>query len=360
MAREPIGIREVARAAGVSTSTVSNVINGRDDKMRAETRSRVLEAIQTLRYTPNTAAQQLKSGHATTIGLIIPSTANPFWGAVAHHVERAARQSGYRVLICNAERDPVEEARYAEMLLASGTQAIILASSPLSFDHFHHLMERGLKLAAFDQRVRDMTGGITCSVSVDQEMGGMLAAQHLLGLGHRRIGVVTGPIKTNSRIGRVNGIRTALSRAGIDLPDSLIWQGGGVIGFGDMEGSELGRVGVRELLSRDEPPTAILTGNDMYALGAYAGARDLGYRVPDDISIVGFDDIVLSEIVQPPLTTIRQPVSAMADTIVRLLIRHIEQPTGTDAESFISVAPQLIVRGSTASPRTVLKSQGVS
>ena len=95
-------------------------------------------------------------------------------------------------------------------------------------------------------------------------------------------------------------------------------------GFGDMEGSELGRMGVRELLSRDEPPTAIFCGNDMYALGAYAGARDLGYRVPDDISIVGFDDIVLSEIVQPALTTIRQPVAAMSDLIVRLLVQHVE------------------------------------
>jgi DNA-binding LacI/PurR family transcriptional regulator len=345
------GIHEVAREAGVSASTVSNVINGRGDKMRAETRQRVLDAIERLKFTPNSAARQLKSGQNTTLGLIVPSVANPFWGAVAHHVERAARTQGYRLLICNAERDAEVETRYAETLLGSGISGVILGSSPLSFDHLRDLIERGLKVAAFDQRVLEVENGVTCSVSVDQEMGGMLAAQHLVGLGHRRIGVVSGPIKTNSRIGRVNGVRTALARARLILPDELVWQGGGMTGFGDMEGSELGRMGVRELLSRDDPPTAVFCGNDMYALGAYAGARDLGYRVPDDLSIVGFDDIVLSEIVQPALTTLRQPVPAMADLVVQLLIRQVEGRVSGSDERFISVPPQLIVRGSTAPAR---------
>lgn len=345
------GIHDVAKVAGVSASTVSNVINGRGDKMRAETRQRVLAAIESLKYTPNSAARQLKSGQNTTIGLIIPSAANPFWGAVAHHVERAARKFGYRLLICNAERDRDVEARYAETLLGSGVTGVILGSSPLDFEHLRDLVERGLKIAAFDQRVREVETGVTCCVSVDQELGGMLAAQHLIGLGHKRIGVVTGPIKTNSRIVRVNGVRAALARAKLTLPDELRWQGGGVTGFGDMEGSELGRIGIRELLSQDDPPTAVVCGNDMYALGAYAGARDLGFRVPDDISIVGFDDIAMSEIVHPPLTTIRQPVPAMAELIVHLLIRRVEGDAIAADEAYVNVPPQLIVRGSTAAPR---------
>jgi DNA-binding LacI/PurR family transcriptional regulator len=352
------GIHEVAKEAGVSASTVSNVINGRGDRMRAETRQRVLDAIERLNYTPNSAARQLKSGQNRTLGLIIPSAANPFWGAVAHYVERAARQRGYRVLICNAERDRAAEAEYAEAMIASGITGVILGSSPLDFEHLKDQIGRGLKLAAFDQRVREVEKGITCSVSVDQEMGGMLAAQHLIGLGHRRVGVVVGPIRTNARIGRVNGVRTALARAGLDLPDELIWQGGGVSGFGDMKGSELGRMGVRELLSRDNPPTAVFCGNDMHALGAYAGARDLGYRVPDDLSIVGFDDLMLSEIVQPPLTTIRQPVPAMADLVVQLLVDRVENKPMDGSEPFVTVPPQLIVRGSTAAPRTERKLGG--
>jgi DNA-binding LacI/PurR family transcriptional regulator len=345
------GIHEVARKAGVSASTVSNVLNGRHDKMRPETKRRVLDAIEQLNYTPNIAARQLKSGQNRSIGLIIPSVANPFWGSVAHHVERAARQRGYKLLICNAERDPDVETRYAEAMLGSGIIGVILGSSPLSFDYLRDVTARGLKIAAFDQRVRVAKDIVTCGVSVDQELGGTLAAQHLIGLGHKRIAMVSGPIKTNSRIGRMNGVKVAITRAGLRMPADMIWQGGGVSGFGDLEGAELGRMGVRELLSRNNPPTGIVAGNDMYALGAYAGARDLGFRIPEDVSIVGFDDIVLAEIAQPALTTIRQPVPAMAEMVVQMLISHVENSVNADEPAFVNVAPQLIVRGSTAAAR---------
>ncbi len=340
-------ITEVAEAAGVSPSTVSNVLNGRGHRMRPETQQRVLDAITRLRYAPNAAARQLRSGLNMTLGLIIPSAANPFWGAIAHHVERVASTHGYRLLICNAERDPLVEVRYAETMLESGIRGVILGSSPLSFDHLRDVIGRGLEVAAFDTRAGDVDGIAACGVSLDQEMGGMLAAQHLIGLGHRRIGVVSGPIRTGSRIGRVAGMRTALTRAGLELAEELIWQGGDFSGFGDMEGAELGRVGVRELLSRDDPPTAVMCGNDMYALGAYAGARDIGYEVPRDLSIVGFDDIFMAEIAQPQLTTIRQPVPAMAEQIVTRLIDHIEGRRLSREAAFVTVRPQLIVRGST-------------
>jgi DNA-binding LacI/PurR family transcriptional regulator len=351
MDKSMAGIHEVAKKAGVSASTVSNVINGRHDKMRPETKRRVLEVIEQLKYTPNIAARQLKSGQNCSIGLIIPSVANPFWGLVAHHVERAARQRGYKLMICNAERDPDVETRYAEAMLGSGITGIILGSSPLSFDYLRDLTARGLKVAAFDQGVNEARDVITCGVSVDHELGGALAAQHLIGLGHKRIATVSGPIRTNSRIGRINGVKMAMARAGLPLLDDMIWQGGGVAGFGDLEGAELGRMGVRELLSRDNPPTGIVAINDMYALGTYAGARDLGFRVPDDISIVGFDDLVLAEIAQPALTTIRQPVPAMTEMLVRMLVAHVEGSVQADEPAFIDVTPQLIVRGSSTPAR---------
>ena len=125
-----VGIHDVARAAGVSASTVSNVLNGHDNRMRAETKTRVLAAISELRYTPNVVARQLKSGQNRTIGLIVPSVANPFWGALAYRIEHAAKSFGYKVLMCNAERDPMVEARYAETLLGSGVRGVILSSSP--------------------------------------------------------------------------------------------------------------------------------------------------------------------------------------------------------------------------------------
>jgi DNA-binding LacI/PurR family transcriptional regulator len=353
-----VRIHDVARVAGVSASTVSNVLNGRTDRMRAETKARVQEAISQLKYTPNVSAQQLKSGQSRSIGLIVPSVANPFWGTLAHHVERAATAFGYKVLVCNAERDPVAETRYAETLLASGVRGVILSSSPISFDHLRDLTDRGLVVAAFDRRSRGADEVVACSVSVDHELGGRLAGQHLIGLGHRRIGFISGPIRTNSRIGRLGGLRAAMARAGLELGDDLIWQGGGIGGFGDTEGVELGRIGITELLSRDDPPTAVMALNDMYAFGVYAGARDLGFRIPEDLSIVGYDDIVLSEIVQPALTTIRQPVGTMADTAVKALIGRLEGALDPKERAHVDVTPELIVRASTGQRRTRRKSGG--
>jgi len=319
--------------------------------MRAETKARVLEAIDLLRYTPNSVARQLKSGQNRTIGLIVPSVANPFWGGVAHRVERAAINFGYKVLICNAERDPAAEARYAEMLLGSGVRGVILSSSPISFDHLRALVERGLVVAAFDRRAQGAESVVACSVSIDQEMGSRLAARHLIGLGHERIGYISGPIRTSSRMGRLNGLKLAMASAGLELDPELVWSGGGIGGFGDTEGAELGRIGVRELLSRDDPPTAILAVNDMYAIGAYAGARDLGFRVPEDLSIVGFDDIVLAELMQPALTTIRQPFPAMADAAVDALVHRLEGKELPPEKVHVNAVPELIVRASTAAPR---------
>lgn len=346
-----VRIHDVARVAGVSASTVSNVLNGRDHRMRPETKARVVAAIFQLRYTPNVVARQLKSGQNRTIGLIVPSVANPFWGALAHRVEHVAMGFGYKVLICNAERDPAAEARYAETLLGSGVRGVILSSSPISLEHLRELAERGLIVAAFDRRSHGAEGVIACSVSIDQELGSRLAAQHLIGLGHHRIAFLSGPIGTSSRIGRRNGLEAAMVRAGLELDPDMVWSGGGVVGYGDTEGSELGRIGIRELLSRDNPPTAVFAVNDMYALGAYAGARDLGFRVPEDLSIVGFDDIVLAEIVQPALTTIRQPLPAMAETAVGALVHRLEGKDLPDDRAHVSATPELIVRASTAAPR---------
>jgi DNA-binding LacI/PurR family transcriptional regulator len=356
-----VGIVDVAKAAGVSPSTVSNVLNGRDARMRSETKERVLKAIRDLKYTPNAFAQQLKSGQNQTIGLIVPSVVNPFWGSVAHHVERAALRRNYKVLIGNAERDVHAEVRYAETLLGSNVRGVILGSAPLSFEHLRDLVNKGLIVGSFDRRSEGANELVSTSVSVDQFLGGQLAAQHLIGLGHRRIAFISGPIRTTSRLGRLAGVKAAHERAGIAFDPDLVWEGGsGVIGFGDTEGLELGRGGIRELLSRDNPPTAVIAVNDMYALGVYAGARDLGYTTPSDLSVVGFDDIVISEVVQPPLTTIRQPIPAMADSIVESLIAQVEDSASKTDGPHLEVTPQLMVRASTSAPRPSALASGPS
>lgn len=344
------GIKDVAKKAGVSVSTVSNVINGRHAKMGARTLRRVQEAITELNYTPNAVARQLKSGQIKTLGLVVPSVANPFWGNVSQLIEKAALKRGYQVLICNAERDPELEATYMTSLYGSSIRGTILGSSPVSFDHLRDHAERGMRIAAFDRTTRGAQGVVSCSVSVDQIQGARLATRHLIGLGHRRIAFISGPIGTSSRTARLEGMRHELEKEGLTLDDELIWLGPNAAGFGDSQAAELGRTGVRELLTLDNPPTAVFAVNDMYAIGACSGAREMGFRVPEDLSVVGFDDIIMAKVMEPPLTTVRQPVEQMAEQIVARLIDTLENEDGTE-DPHLVLRPELMVRGSTAAAK---------
>ncbi|MEQ8730152.1 MAG: LacI family DNA-binding transcriptional regulator [Marinovum algicola] len=343
------GIKDVAKRAGVSVSTVSNVINGRHAKMGARTLRRVQEAIDDLSYTPNAVARQLKSGQIKTLGLVVPSVANPFWGNASQLIEKAALKRGYQVLICNAEREPELEATYFSSLYASSIRGTILGSSPVSFDHLREHARNGMHIGAFDRTTQGAEGVVTCSVSVDQSLGARLATRHLIGLGHRRIGFISGPIGTSSRTARLEGMRQELEKAGLTPDPDLVWLATNATGFGDSQAAELGRTGIRELLTLDDPPTAVFTVNDMYAIGACSGARELGFRVPEDLSVVGFDDIIMAKVMEPPLTTIRQPVEQMAELIVKKLIATLEGTETTD-DAHVVLRPELIVRSSTAAP----------
>ena len=346
-----ITIHDVARLARVSPSTVSNLLNGRKDRMRSGTMERVQQAIDRLGYTPSGLARQLKNGYAPIIGLVVPSVANPFWGAMARAVEETALAHGYRVLLGNSERDLERELAYAEDMFAQGIRGIIFGSSPPSLAYLGALVERGLRIVAFDRRSRREDRFDIDSVGINNVHAGHLATEHLLALGHRRIGFLSGPIRTVSRMDRLEGYRAALAEAAIKLDPRLIWEGAVSSAFGDTEGAELGRSGAKEILGLADRPTALLMINDMYALGACAGARDLGLRVPNDVSIVGCDDIALADIVDPPLTTIRQPLQAMTRFAVKRLVGYLES-TSAEGPSHMSLDPELIVRGSTAGPAT--------
>ena len=345
-----VSLRDVARHAGVSPSTVSNVLNGRVGRMRAETSERVRQAVRDLGYAPNQLARQFRTGQVRTIGLIVPSVANPFWGFVALRVEQAASERGYQVLLCNAERDPAREARFAETLLDSGVRGLIFGSSPLSFEHLAGLGARGLQVVAFDRSLAGAGSLVIGSVEIDNVLAARLAISHLTGLGHRRIGFLSGPIRTVSRRERLAGYQQALVEAGIEPDPALVWEGAAITTFGDAEGAELGRSGAHHLLSQPARPTALFTINDMYAIGAYAGARDLGLRVPNDVSVLGFDDLpVLAEVAAPPLTTVRQPLPEMMRIATDQLIGRLEGRRAGEPEH-MTATPELVVRQSTAPP----------
>ncbi len=344
---EKVTITDVAKFADVSPSTVSNLLNGRSKRMRPQTKVRIENAIRKLGYRPNQAARQLKTGHARIIGLIVPSVANPFYGVFARHIEKTALAHGYQVLLCNSERQPERERNYAEELWGYGVRGIIFGSSLMQFSHLDELVERGLHLVAFDRLTQERDRTIIDSIGIDNVLATRLAVKHLCALGHKRVAFLSGRVRTVSRVDRLNGYLSALRECGIEPDDELIWRGTSNGSFGDADAIEMGRQGAHELFSLPNPPTALFAINDMYAFGAYAGARDLGLAIPDDVSIVGMDDIMLTEVVQPPLTTIQQPIDEIARRATERLIGRLQE-THTAPQEHIVLTPRLVVRGSTA------------
>lgn len=344
---DKVTIVDVAEFAQVSTSTVSNFLNGRIERMRPSTRTRIEEAISQLGYVPNRTAQQLKKGHVSILGLIVPSVANPFFGAFARYVEEVALSKGYQVLLGNSDRNSAHEKLYAEELWSQGVRGIIFGSSLVSLTYLTDVVERGLHVMAIDRVRQEADRGTIDSVSIDNFLASRLAIGHLLSLGHRRIGFISGPIQTVNRLERLAGYRAALEEANIAFDPELICEEVLSSDFGDVEGVDLGRQGIRRLLKLANPPSAFFAINDMYAFGAYAGARDLGLQVPQDISIVGLDDIGLAEIITPALTTIRQPMRDMASYAVERIIRRIEGKLDEPSNHHI-LPTELVIRESTA------------
>jgi DNA-binding LacI/PurR family transcriptional regulator len=343
-------IRDVAALAGTSVSTVSNLLNGRPDRMRPETVRRIEEAIADLGYRPSWAARQLKTGFAPVIGLLVPSVANPFHGAMARAVEVAAQARGYQVVLGNSLRDPGRERRYAEDFFDFGIRGVIAGSSPFDLGHFAELMARGLAIVAFDLVTTDAGGAPAIdSVSIDNRKAGYLATRHLIDLGHRRIGYVSGATPTRSRRDRLEGYRQALAESRIVADERLIAAGDGAAGYDDTHAAEHGRAAATELLRSADPPSGLVALNDMHAIGAAAAVRDAGGSVPADVSVVGIDDIPLAGLFNPTLTTVRQPIETLGEAAVDLLVKRLNGDRPKRARHIV-FEPHLVVRESSAAP----------
>jgi DNA-binding LacI/PurR family transcriptional regulator len=340
-----VTIHQVAQEAGVSASTVSNLLNGRHSKMLPETRQRVEAAMAKLGYRPNRAARQLRTGRIQVIGLIVPSVANPFWGTFARHLEAAALADGFHVLLCNSERDPARERGYAEELRGDGIGGIVLCSSLPSLDHVRHIVDEGLGLVAFDRTAQPGDPPQVVNIGTDNVLGTRLATGHLLEHGHRRLAFVSGSIGSVNRSERYRGFREAIEEAGLQDGAITVWSGAATSDFDDRDAAELGRAAAGELLAGPRPPTGIVAINDICALGVSAGIRDAGLTVGEDVSVVGFDDIMIAQMAAPRLTTVRQPVAAMASAAfaqLRLRMEKGDSPTGRS----ILHHPELVVRDS--------------
>jgi len=326
-------INDVARIAGVSPTTVSHVLNN-TRYVSDELRNRVLDAVKEVGYRPNILARSLRSGETKTIGLIVPDNSNLFFAEIARHIEDVGFENHYSVILCNSDNNLAKQTTYIDLLVSKQVDGIILISASETGDNLAGLLEAGIPVVIADREIPEMFADI---ILVDNEEGGYIATKYLIGLGHRRIACVAGPSKIAPSAQRVLGYNRALEEVGLALDPSLIVSG-------DF-GLHSGEIALSKLLALKQPPSAIFVCNDMMAMGAIRAAFDRGMRIPDDLSIIGFDDTLLAPATFPALTTIAQPKLEIARLTIEMLIQRIQEGKGGERKRFV-LPPQLVIRDS--------------
>lgn len=321
-------IRDVAKTAGVSVSTVSHAIN-KTRYVSEETRTKVFVAMEELNYKPNRLASSLrrKDKRTNTLGVLIPDSANPFFAEVLRGVEDTCFEFGFNVFLCNSDDDPQKEINYIEALLGKQIDGIILISTGTHNDSLDILAQSKIPSVLVD---RVVSGGGIDSVLVDNETGGYQAAEFLINLGHKRVGCVTGPSLATPSAARVKGFKKAFSDHDLELGNELFVPG-------DFR-AQSGCNATKSLLEINAPPTAIFTCNDLMAVGALHALDQAGMRIPEDMSIIGFDDIPLASLTKPPLTTIAQPSQSMGLSAAKMVITRIENPSLPPREDILSTS----------------------
>ena len=338
-----VTIRDVAERAGVSTTTVSHVVN-RTRKVDAGTAARVETAIRELGYRPNALARSMRRGRTHTIGIVLPDIANPFFGDLARSLEDLLFEAGYSAIICNSDGDGRKEAAYLDVLLAKKVDGLLLCAASQPSEHLRQAVASGAPTIVVDRELGDLP---VSQVMVQNHRGGYLAGRHLIDLGHRDIAVIAGPASTGTSAQRLQGFRSALDEAGIAVPESRVFRG-------DFRAAS-GRAAMEGWLRADPPPTAVFAENDLMAVGALSAAHAADVDVPRDLSVVGFDGIAFGADVTPPLTTVAQSINEVAGTAVDLLFERLRD--GTVEARRVELPVELLVRGTSAPPREGLAAQ---
>lgn len=326
-------IYDVARLAGVSTATVSRALNGAG-QIAPSTRATIEAAVEQLGYRPNTIARSLVTKSTQTIALLLPDITNPFYAALVSGVQEYALGHNYTMLLCTTEGDAQREEQYLSLLRAKQVDGALVDGLLLPPDRIARFVKDGFPIVCLD---RDVESNSVPLVQVNNRLGGRLATEHLLELGHRRIAHVTGARELQISEERLAGYQTAL----VDLFDEQLVAEGKFT-------EESGHAAMLGLLERRPDLTAVFAANDLSAIGVLSAIAESGRQVPGDISVIGFDDLRLSAFTSPPLTTIKQPAAEIARLATELLIglTHGEQP----AQVRHLLEPTLVVRNSTAPP----------
>ncbi len=332
---------EVARAAGVTAATVSNVLRNRG-KVGEETRRRVLAAVESMGYRPNLMARALVEGKPHTMALVVSSIANPFYPEFALEVERAARKLGYFLLVCNTNDDPAQERAYLDAVGGALAQGVIVMNADfVQLDALQDLRRRGVPVVLCMWERPQEPPPLPC-VAVDLYQAGVLAAEHLLRLGHKRLGAVCGSEPTGNHQWRLRGFIDTVQKAGIELPPSHLRYGHDTI--------DDGRNAAHSLLAGVPGLTAVFATNDLPALGVLQAAAELGLEVPRDLSVIGVTDIQLAHQMRPALSTVAMPTAEAAMLAVQMLQSEITAKPDHPLPISVTEPPRLVVRASTGKP----------
>jgi LacI family transcriptional regulator len=330
-------IRDVAKRAGVAPTTVSRVINN-SGYVGKETRERVEAAIAELGYVPNTLARSLRFKKTSTLALVLPDIANPFWTTVARGVEDAASDSGFNVILCNTDESEAEQAKYLTVLLQKQIDGFVLAPARSTAEPVELIQRQGVPIVVLDRHVPCAQVDI---VRCDSVRGAYQLVRHLLTLGHGRIAVLTGPTGVSTAEDRVAGYRQALEETGLDANADLIYYGE----FTQASGYDM----TQQALTAAPRPTALFAANNFIAAGSLRALRDAGLQVPEDIALVSFDDLPSAFIIDPFLTVTDQPAYEMGRRATELLLARLSGLAPTDYQEIL-LPTETIVRKSSGPP----------
>jgi LacI family transcriptional regulator len=337
-----VTIKDIAKKTGLSVSTVSLVLNHKKHRISEETCRRVMQAAEELHYRPNQMAVGLITKKTRTIGLIVPDVTNMFFAEIAKGAEAQCQKSGYSIILCNTNDNPEKDIDYINVLMDRGVDGILFTMAVNSTTNkasecikIFNQFEKPAILVDRVLNVNNSDNGFP-SVTVDNELGGYLATCHLLELGHRKIGCITGPMGAQSSQQRLFGYIRALQEFNCPFDQTLIKEGDYHTSSGQILFKEFFKQGV----------TAVFAFNDMIAYGVYCQAKKIGLHIPQDLSIVGFDDLPFSEILETPLTSMKQPAYEIGECAVKKMIEKINNPQLQTKNTVFK--PELIVRKSTS------------
>jgi DNA-binding LacI/PurR family transcriptional regulator len=327
-------IYDVAREAGVSTATVSRALND-TGQIAPATRLAIEEAVERLGYRPNTIARSLVTKSTQTIAFLLPDITNPFYAALVAGIQQSALASGHTMLLCMTGGDAGQEEEYLSLLRAKQVDGALVDGLVVPPDRIARFVEDGFPIVCLDRDVKSQSVPL---VQVDNKRGARMATEHLIELGHRRIAHVAGAPELGISAERQKGYRDALAAAGVDHDPHLVATGR----FTEDGGYEA----TRSLLESSADFTAVFAANDLSAIGTINALAEGGRRVPEDVSVIGFDDLRLSAYTSPPLTTIRQPAVEIAEQATEILIGLINGRRAPKLRYLLE--PTLVVRSSTA------------